>query len=61
MAKQRKTYRKLIITTYLSGVWKGNERTKKITDIYDFKIKLKALPRILVGPPRENACMLSYA
>ena len=31
MAKQRKTYRKLIITTYLSGVWKGNERTKKRT------------------------------
>ena len=44
MAKQRKTYRKLIITTYLSGVGGRKRGMKKITNIHDFQIKLKVLP-----------------
>lgn len=44
MAKQRKNYRKLIITTYLSAAGGRKGGMKKITNIHDFQIKLKVLP-----------------
>ena len=38
--------------------WK--KRTKKMCNIKDVKIKMKALPQDLVGPTAENDCVLFY-